>query len=160
MKHKFLFLFSLLLLAAAGTAHAAAQGGGGLPWEAPLTTLSNSVTGPVAYGCSLVGLVGCGGVLIFAGGMINEFLRSVMFIVLVKFQQRYQMRHRNSRSVDAISRRSPRACRDRQADPHSGCAGLSGELAHAKPVEGTSVPGKTRASSWSTYVAYTSKPAN
>jgi type IV secretory pathway VirB2 component (pilin) len=82
MKSKLFFLFSLLLLIGAGTAHAAA-GGGGLPWEAPLTTLSNSVTGPVAYGCSLVGLVGCGGVLIFAGRMINEFLRSVMFIVLV-----------------------------------------------------------------------------
>jgi type IV secretory pathway VirB2 component (pilin) len=70
------------LLAAAGTAHAAA-GGGGLPWEAPLTTLSNSVSGPVAYGASLIGLVGAGGVLIFAGGMINEFLRMILFIVLV-----------------------------------------------------------------------------
>jgi type IV secretory pathway VirB2 component (pilin) len=83
MKHKFFFLFSLLLLIGAGTAHAAGAGGGGLPWEAPLTTLSNSVTGPVAYGVSLCGLVGCGGVLIFAGGVINEFLRGVVFIVLV-----------------------------------------------------------------------------
>jgi type IV secretory pathway VirB2 component (pilin) len=82
MKQKLLFLFSLLLLAAAGTAHAAGAGGG-LPWEAPITTLSNSITGPVSYGISLVGLVGCGGVLIFAGGLINEFLRSVMFIILV-----------------------------------------------------------------------------
>src|ERR1700751_1284304 len=61
----------------------AATGGGGLPWEAPLTTLSNSVTGPVAYGMSLVGIVGAGGVLIFAGGMVNEFLRAVLFCVLV-----------------------------------------------------------------------------
>ena len=82
MKNKQLFLLSLLLLVAAGTAHAA-TGGGGLPWEAPLTTLSNSVTGPVAYGCSLIGLVGAGGVLIFAGGMVNEFLRAVLFLVLV-----------------------------------------------------------------------------
>jgi type IV secretory pathway VirB2 component (pilin) len=82
MKHKFFFLFSLLLLAAAGTAHAA-TGGGGLPWEQPLTTLSNSVSGPVAYGASLIGLVGAGGSLIFMGGMINEFLRMVLFIVLV-----------------------------------------------------------------------------
>jgi type IV secretory pathway VirB2 component (pilin) len=82
MKQRFFLLFSLLLLAAAGTAHAA-TGGGGLPWEQPLTTLSNSVSGPVAYGASLIGLVSAGSVLIFAGGMINEFLRTVLFIVLV-----------------------------------------------------------------------------
>jgi type IV secretory pathway VirB2 component (pilin) len=83
MRHKLFFLFSLLLLAVAGTAHAAGAGGGGLPWEAPITTLSNSVSGPVAYGVSLVGLVGAGGALIFMGGMINEFLRVVLFIVMV-----------------------------------------------------------------------------
>jgi type IV secretion system protein TrbC len=76
-------LILLLLLVIAGSAHAAGAGGAGLPWEAPMTTLSNSVTGPVAYGASLIGLVGAGGVLIFAGGMINEFLRAVMFLVLV-----------------------------------------------------------------------------
>lgn len=75
-----LLLLSLLVIA--GSAHAA-TGGGGLPWEQPLTTLSNSVSGPVAYGASLIGLVGAGGVLIFAGGMINEFLRAILFIVLV-----------------------------------------------------------------------------
>jgi type IV secretory pathway VirB2 component (pilin) len=81
MKHRFLFFFSLVLLAA-GTAHGA-TGQAGLPWEAPLTTLSNSVSGPIAYGASLIGLVGAGGVLIFAGGMVNEFLRAVLFLVLV-----------------------------------------------------------------------------
>lgn len=81
MKYKTLFIVALFL-AAAGTAHAA-TGGGGLPWETPLTTLSNSVTGPVAYGVSLIGIVGAGGILIFVGGMINEFLRSVLFCVLV-----------------------------------------------------------------------------
>ena len=69
-------------MVAASTAHAA-TGGAGLPWESPLTILSNSVSGPVAYGASLIGLVGAGGVLIFAGGMINEFLRAVLFLVLV-----------------------------------------------------------------------------
>jgi type IV secretion system protein TrbC len=61
----------------------AATGGGGLPWEAPLTTLSNSITGPVAYGVSIIGIVGAGGILIFAGGQVNEFLRAVLFCVLV-----------------------------------------------------------------------------
>jgi type IV secretory pathway VirB2 component (pilin) len=61
----------------------AAQGGGNLPWEQPMTTLSNSISGPVAYGVSLVGLVGAGGSLIFMGGMISEFLRTVLFCVLI-----------------------------------------------------------------------------
>lgn len=54
-----------------------------MPWEAPLTTLSNSITGPVAYGVSIIGIVGAGGILIFAGGQVNEFLRAVLFCVLV-----------------------------------------------------------------------------
>jgi type IV secretory pathway VirB2 component (pilin) len=81
MKYKIWFLLSLLLVAAS-TAHAA-TGGAGLPWETPLTTLSNSVTGPVAYAVSLIGIVGAGGILIFAGGQVNEFLRAVLFCVLV-----------------------------------------------------------------------------
>jgi type IV secretory pathway VirB2 component (pilin) len=76
-------LFVILsFLALAGTARAA-TGGAGLPWETPLTTLSNSISGPVAYAISLVGIVGAGGILIFAGGHVNEFLRGVFFIVLV-----------------------------------------------------------------------------
>src|ERR1700731_1429093 len=46
-------------------------------------TLSNSVTGPVAYSVSLIGIVGAGGILIFTGGQVNEFLRAVLFCVLV-----------------------------------------------------------------------------
>ena len=72
----------LVLSVSAGTVHAA-TGGAGLPWETPLTTLSNSVTGPVAYSVSLIGIVGAGGILIFAGGQVNEFLRAVLFCVLV-----------------------------------------------------------------------------
>jgi type IV secretion system protein VirB2 len=84
MKYKFsLFVCVIGLILCAGHSAHAATGGGGLPWEAPLTTLSNSITGPVAYGASIIGIVGAGGILIFAGGQINEFLRAVMYIVLV-----------------------------------------------------------------------------
>lgn len=72
----------LIFLLAAGSARAA-QGGGGLPWEAPLTTLGNSITGPVAFYLSLLGMVGAGGTLIFSGGHVNEFMRVVIYIVLV-----------------------------------------------------------------------------
>jgi type IV secretion system protein TrbC len=86
MKYRVLVIFVWLLLCATlcapRTAHAA-TGGSGLPWETPLTTLSNSVTGPVAYSVSLIGIVGVGGILIFAGGQVNEFLRGVLFCVLV-----------------------------------------------------------------------------
>jgi type IV secretion system protein VirB2 len=82
MKYKIWVLLSLVLVVAAATAHAA-TGGGGLPWDTPLQTLSDSVTGRVAYCCSLLGIVGAGGVLIVAGGMVNDFLRAVLFIVLV-----------------------------------------------------------------------------
>ena len=61
----------------------AATGGGGLPWETPLQTLSNSISGPVAYGLSIVGLVASGGVLILIGGELNHFVRTVVQVVMV-----------------------------------------------------------------------------
>jgi len=70
------------LLVTPGLAHAAATGGGGLPWETPLQTLETSLKGPVAYGLALLGIVASGGMLIF-GGEISEFTRRIMYIVLV-----------------------------------------------------------------------------
>ena len=66
----------------ASQAHASAAAGGGLPYEAWLTKLQESLTGPVAFSVSLIGIVGAGGVLIF-GGELNAFLRTLVFIVLV-----------------------------------------------------------------------------
>ena len=60
----------------------AADTGGGLPWEAPLKTLSNSIKGPVAYAISLIGTVVTGAMLVW-GGEINEFARRVIMLVLV-----------------------------------------------------------------------------
>ena len=71
-----------LALMAPVAAHAA-TGGGGLPWEPPLQMLVNSISGPVAYGLSLIGLVVSGGVLIFMGGELNHFARIVVQVVLV-----------------------------------------------------------------------------
>jgi len=72
----------MVVLLSPVVAHAA-TGGGGLPWETPLQTLSNSISGPVAYGVSLIGLVVCGGVLIMMGGELNHFARTVIQAVLV-----------------------------------------------------------------------------
>jgi type IV secretion system protein VirB2 len=56
--------------------------GGSLPWESPLKTVSDSLTGPVAYAVSLIGVVVTGAMLIF-GGEINEFARRIIMLVLV-----------------------------------------------------------------------------
>jgi len=75
----FLLAFFLLIpqyaLAAEGT-------GGSLPYESWLTNLRNSVTGPVAFALSIIGIVVAGGVLIF-GGDLNGFFRTLIFMVLV-----------------------------------------------------------------------------
>src|SRR5512141_2416518 len=63
-------------------AEASVGTGGGLPYETWLTSLQNSVTGPVAFTLSIIGIVVAGGVLIF-GGDLNGFFRTLVFIVLV-----------------------------------------------------------------------------
>ncbi|MCP5276698.1 MAG: TrbC/VirB2 family protein [Burkholderiales bacterium] len=70
-----LFLFANNTLAAVGA-------GGALPYESWLVNLRNSVTGPVAFTLSIVGIVVAGGILIF-GGELNAFFRTLIFIVLV-----------------------------------------------------------------------------
>ena len=63
-------------------AHAAGAGGGALPWDQPLTTLRNDITGPVAFTISLLAMVACGAALVF-GGEVNEFIRRLIMVVLV-----------------------------------------------------------------------------
>lgn len=58
------------------------NGGAGLPWEAPLHTLANSLSGPVALSLSLMGIIVAGGVLIW-GGEITHWVRSLVFLVMV-----------------------------------------------------------------------------
>jgi type IV secretion system protein TrbC len=60
----------------------AANAGGNLPWDTPLTTLRNDITGPVAFTISLLAMVACGAALVF-GGEINEFVRRIIMLVLV-----------------------------------------------------------------------------
>jgi type IV secretory pathway VirB2 component (pilin) len=72
----------LAILVAPDHAFAAEGTGGNLPYEPWLVSLRNSVTGPVAFSLSIVGIVVGGGVLIF-GGDLNGFFRTLFFIVLV-----------------------------------------------------------------------------
>ena len=56
---------------------------GALPYESWLSTLQKALTGPVAFSVSLIGIVSCGVTLIFAGGEIGKFLRTLIYLVLV-----------------------------------------------------------------------------
>ncbi|SEN52795.1 TrbC/VirB2 family protein [Nitrosomonas marina] len=77
-----LVLMFLGLLLFANNTLAAVGAGGALPYESWLVNLRNSVTGPVAFTLSIVGIVVAGGILIF-GGELNAFFRTLIFIVLV-----------------------------------------------------------------------------
>jgi type IV secretion system protein TrbC len=77
-----LALLAYVLVAICDPAWAATGGGSGLPWETPLETLRDSITGPVAYTISLLGVVVAGAALVF-GGEINDFVRRMIMLVLV-----------------------------------------------------------------------------
>ena len=85
-RFRILYLGVMILLAliiiAPHHAMAAEGTGGALPYESWLTNLRTSVTGPVAFALSIIGIVIAGGVLIF-GGDLNGFFRSLIFLVLV-----------------------------------------------------------------------------
>ena len=74
--------FLLLTLAALTLSGAVmgAQGGQALPWEAPLTKLQQSLSGPVAGAIAVIALVAIGVVLVF-GGEWNEFARRSVYAV-------------------------------------------------------------------------------
>lgn len=78
----FATMLLVLLVLAPHPAWAAEGTGGSLPYESWLTNLRNSVTGPVAFALSIIGIVIAGGVLIF-GGDLNGFFRTLIFLVLV-----------------------------------------------------------------------------
>ena len=79
-------VLGLLALAAAAVilpgAVEASSSGGGLPWEGPLQRVVDSITGPVAFGISVLAVVGCG-VGLAMGGDMNEFLRRFMMLTIV-----------------------------------------------------------------------------
>jgi type IV secretion system protein VirB2 len=80
-----LLIFGLIVacvLCVGSDAYAGTASGGSLPYESWLSSLKSSVTGPVAFTLSIVGIVVAGGVLIF-GGDLNGFFRTMIFIVLV-----------------------------------------------------------------------------
>jgi type IV secretory pathway VirB2 component (pilin) len=60
----------------------AAPTGGGLPWEAPMTAIATSLTGPVAYAIGLIGIAIAGGTMLW-GGDLGEVGRKACMVGLV-----------------------------------------------------------------------------
>ena len=81
MKRNFKELMLLAILLLPAHAWAAGTGSAGLPWETPLRTVANSLTGPVALSIAIIALMAAGGILVF-GGELNEFARRSCIAVL------------------------------------------------------------------------------
>lgn len=69
----------MLTLFLPGLAHASNTG---MPWESPLSRVVDSITGPIAFGASVLGIVAAGLTLIF-GGQLDGFIRTLMQLALV-----------------------------------------------------------------------------
>lgn len=74
--------FIILSLMFPQHAWASTGAGGGLPYEDWFDKLRASVTGPVAFTLSILGLVIAGGTLIF-GGELSGFFKSLVYVTLV-----------------------------------------------------------------------------
>ncbi len=70
-----------LAIAMLYTAHAEASTSGGLPWDGPIQTLQNDLTGPVATGISVVAFLAAGAALVF-GEELGGIAKKAMYVVL------------------------------------------------------------------------------
>lgn len=55
--------------------------GGTMPWETPLQTIKDSLTGPTAGFIALIAIMVCGAILIF-GGDFSGFARTLINVVI------------------------------------------------------------------------------
>lgn len=78
----FLLLILILLL----TATQAFASGSGMPWEAPLSRIADSITGPVARVFGLIAIVSTGFALAFGeGGGVFRRLLQIVFGLSIAF---------------------------------------------------------------------------
>jgi type IV secretory pathway VirB2 component (pilin) len=77
------FVFTVALAWWALSPHAwASSAGAGLPMEAPLDALKNSLTGPIARDVGLGAIVGALAMLIFEGQHMSGFVRGCCFLAM------------------------------------------------------------------------------
>jgi type IV secretion system protein VirB2 len=75
-----IFVFAGVLLSLDAQA---ASAGGAMPWDGPINQIRASLTGPVALAISVLGILAAGATLIFMGGEIGLFIKTVLYLVLV-----------------------------------------------------------------------------
>ena len=80
MKLRQLFFAVFASLFLTGVAQAGTTGA--LPWEGPLRTIAQSLTGPVAFSVALIGIFSTGATLVW-GGEMNEFARRAALLGLI-----------------------------------------------------------------------------
>lgn len=71
---------------AATTMKAFASTSGGLPWDTPIQTLQNDLTGPVATGISVIAFLAAGAALVFGeelGGIAKKALYVVLGVAMI-----------------------------------------------------------------------------
>lgn len=78
----FAIFFAFCLTLFMESAALADTGGGTLPWEGAIKMVKDSITGPVAFGISLIAIVASGVALIFGGDM-QGFMRTGAYLALV-----------------------------------------------------------------------------
>src|SRR5690349_5488395 len=84
MRNKYIQLLFIIALALfALSPHAwASTGGGGLPMEAPIDKLRQSLCGPIAFGIALCAVMAAFGAIIFMGHMFGDFVRTALYVAL------------------------------------------------------------------------------
>lgn len=78
----FLRGFTVTLLMCLGLHVMASTGGQGLAFVDNLTALQEAISGPFARAVSIIAIVVCFGALVLMGGEMNQFVKTLIFIVL------------------------------------------------------------------------------
>ena len=81
-KSLFQKLLKPLITIPAAVASITAHAGPALPWDGPIQTLVNNLTGPVATGISTVAFLAAGAALIFGGDDMGAVAKKLLYVVL------------------------------------------------------------------------------
>lgn len=81
-KNLFILLSLIAFMCFVNAGWCGTTSGGDMPWESGLEKLKKSITGPVATGIALAGIVGCGCGLAF-GGEMNQVMKTMIVLVIV-----------------------------------------------------------------------------
>ena len=81
-KNLFILLSLIAFMCLVNAGWCGTTSGGDMPWESGLEKLKKSITGPVATGIALAGIVGCGCGLAF-GGEMNQVMKTMIVLVIV-----------------------------------------------------------------------------